>query len=296
VELESLLQQAKLAGQAGDWPAARLYWQRALELMPAGSPEYHTATERIENIDAQIARSHGTNNSLVKWTTRLGPLALLFSKAKFLIFGLGKLTTLLSMLASFGLYWTMYGWRFAAGLVLSIYVHEMGHVHCLRKYGIAATAPMFIPGFGAVVMLKQHLSSAYEEARVGLAGPIWGLGAAVACWLAALVTGQHVFYALAHTGAWINLFNLIPVWQLDGGRAMRALTRQQRGIALVTVLVMWALTEDSMLLFIALGLTYRLFSRDYAEEPDNGALTLYAGLIVLLGFLVVLSKRPFLAF
>ena len=144
-------------------------------------------------------------------------------------------------------------------------------------------------------MLKQHLSSAYEEARVGLAGPVWGLGAAVACWIAALLTGQNVFYALAHTGAWINLFNLIPVWQLDGGRAMRAFTRQQRGIALVSVLVMWALTEESMLLFIALGLTYRMFSRDYAEEPDNGALTMYIGLIVLLGLLVLLSKRPFLA-
>lgn len=295
MELESVLQQAKLAGQAGDWPAARRYWQRALELLPAGSPEYHTAVQRIENIDAQIARSHG-GNGLVKWTARLGPVALLLSKAKFLILGLGKLTTLLSMLASFGLYWTMYGWRFAAGLVLSIYIHEMGHVHCLRKYGIAATAPMFIPGFGAVVMLKQHLSSAFEEARVGLAGPIWGLGAAVACWIAALTTGHNVFYALAHTGAWINLFNLIPVWQLDGGRAFHAFTRQQRGIALVAVLLMWALTEESMLLFIALGVGYRMFSRDYAEEPDNGALTLYIGLIVLLGLLVLLSKRSFAAF
>ena len=302
-ELESLSQQAKLAGQAGDWHGARANWERALALLPAETVQYQTVKSRIENIDSQLAaasvQDHSNVSGAAKWAARFGPvgivlwkfktiLLLVATKGKLLLLGLTKLSTLTTMLASFALYWTLYGWRFAAGLVLSIYIHEMGHVAALRKYGIAATAPMFIPGFGAVVLLKQRLNSLAEDARVGLAGPIWGLGAAVAAWLAALATGQPVWYAIAHTGAWLNLFNLIPVWQLDGGRGFRALTRKQRGIALVATLFMWALTEETMLLFVALGATWRMFSKDYAQEPDNGALTQYIGLVVLLAMLVLM--------
>ena len=300
-ELESLSQQAKLAGQAGDWQGARASWERALALLPPDTVQYQTVKSRIDNIDAQIAaasvQDHSNVSGAAKWAARFGPvgvvlwkfktiLLLVATKGKLLLLGLTKLSTLTTMLASFALYWTLYGWRFAAGLVLSIYIHEMGHVAALRKYGIAATAPMFIPGFGAVVMLKQHLNSVAEDARVGLAGPIYGLGAAVVAWLAALTTGQPIWYAIAHTGAWLNLFNLIPVWQLDGGRGFRALTRKQRGIALVATLFTWAVTEQVMLLFIALGAAWRMFSKDYAEEPDNGALTQYIGLVVLLAILV----------
>jgi Zn-dependent protease len=142
------------------------------------------------------------------------------------------------------------------------------------------------------VLLKQRLNSVAEDARVGLAGPIWGLGAAVVAWLAALATGEPIWYAIARTGAWLNLFNLIPVWQLDGGRGFRALTRRQRGIALIVALLMWAFTQEVMVLFIALGITYRLFTRDYAEETDDGALIQYAGLVVLLSLLVLMSGNP----
>src|SRR3989454_12639768 len=81
------------------------------------------------------------------------------------------------MLLSAGVYWAAWGWKFALGVVLSIYVHEMGHVQALQRYGIKATAPMFIPGVGAVVRLKQYPASPREDARVGLAGPLGGLGA-----------------------------------------------------------------------------------------------------------------------
>ena len=84
------------------------------------------------------------------------------------------------MFAFFGVYWSIYGWPLALGLVLSIYVHEMGHVAMLRRLGIAASAPMFIPGVGALVMLKQHVTDPLIDAKIGLAGPVWGLGAALA--------------------------------------------------------------------------------------------------------------------
>src|ERR1035437_4631322 len=84
-----------------------------------------------------------------------GPLLLLaLTKGKFLLLGLTKMGTLLTMLASLGVYWAMYGWAFALGLVVSIYTHEMGHVAAIRRYGFPASAPMFIPGFGAFIQLR----------------------------------------------------------------------------------------------------------------------------------------------
>src|SRR5258708_15843478 len=141
---------------------------------------------------------------------------------------------------------------------------------------------MFIPFFGAYIRMNQRPANVGEDARVGLAGPIFGLGAATFAWLCAIATGQPVWYAIAHTGAWINLFNLIPVWQLDGGRGFRALTRKQRGIVLGVALVLWYMTSEIMLLLIALGATYRLFSKDWPEEPDNVALGQFVGLMAAL--------------
>src|SRR5213076_3474994 len=91
------------------------------------------------------------------------------------LLGLTKAITFVSMLLSAGVYWTIWGWKFAVGVVLSIYVHETGHTQALQRYGIQATAPMFIPGIGAVIRLKQYPTDAREDARVGLAGPLWGL-------------------------------------------------------------------------------------------------------------------------
>jgi len=294
-EFETLSQHAKLAGQARDWHGAKLAWERALAMLPPDSGEYRTVKDRIRNIDLQLSDKH----VWAKRAAKLGPVGvvlwkfkfialLVLSKAKLLLLGLTKLSTLLSMLAFFAVYWGLYGWKFAMGFVLSIYIHEMGHVVALRKYGIAATAPMFIPFIGAIIRMKGYPSGVAEDARVGLAGPIWGFGAAVIAWIGGLVTGQPIWYAIAHTGAWINLFNLIPIWQLDGGRGFRALTRKQRGMALGVVLAMWVLTQETMLLLIAIGAGYRLFSKDYPAEDDNGALIQYVGLIVLLSLLVLM--------
>jgi Zn-dependent protease len=296
-DFEALSQHARLAGQAGDWNGARAAWERALSILPKDSPEYQTVKGRIESIDLQLAPKAGMG----KWLARLGPVGviiwkfktvalLFFTKFKLLLLGLTKIKTLLSMMAFFGVYWAMFGWKFALGFVLSIYIHEMGHVFALRRYGIAATAPMFIPFFGAYIRMTQYPANVGEDARVGLAGPIFGLGAATFAWLCAVATGNPIWYAIADTGAWINLFNLIPIWQLDGGRGFRALTRKQRGMVLGVALAIWAVTFQMVFLFIALGATYRLFSKDYPEHEDNVVLTQYIGLLVLLALLVMMSS------
>jgi Zn-dependent protease len=160
--------------------------------------------------------------------TALGLLVLKFgAKLKALLLLVPKLklfTTSATMLVSVAAYALIWGWRFAAGFVVLLLVHEMGHVIQLRREGIKASAPMFIPFLGALVAMKELPKDAAAEARVGLAGPVLGsLGALVPLGLWAL-TGDELFQALAFVGFFLNLFNLLPVLPLDGGRAMAALS------------------------------------------------------------------------
>src|SRR5258708_24000683 len=118
------------------------------------------------------------------------------------------------MIAFAGVYWALYGWAFALGIVFSIYIHEMGHVLTLRRYGIPADPPMFIPGLGAFIRLRRLSITPIQDSRIGLAGPIYGLGAAVVALALWYVTGSKPSAPIAHFRAALNLFNLIPVSQL----------------------------------------------------------------------------------
>ncbi len=212
-------------------------------------------------------------------------LVFVLTKAKLLLFGLTKAGTLLSMLLSAGVYWTIWGWKFAFGVVLSIYVHEMGHVQALQRYGIKATAPMFIPGIGAVIRLKQYPAEPREDARVGLAGPLWGLGAALAAYAMYRATGIGVWGAIAHFGAWVNLFNLVPVWQLDGARGFRSLARYQRWIAVAVIAVMWVATSEGLLVLLGCAAAAAAAFGRAAEEPDHIALAHYTLLVGVLSLM-----------
>ena len=171
----------------------------------------------------------------------------------------------------------------------------MGHVQALQRYGIKATAPMFIPGIGAVIRLKQYPTDAREDARVGLAGPLWGLGAALAVYAIYRVTNVAVWGAIAHFGAWVNLFNLVPVWQLDGARGFRALTRRQRWIAVAVIAVMWFATSEGLLVLLGVAAAATLGFGRAADEPDDTALLQYAflvGILSLMTRIAVPATRP----
>jgi Zn-dependent protease len=222
----------------------------------------------------------GTVGALLLKFKTLGLVIL--TKGKLVLLGLTKLNTLLSMLVSIGFYWALYGWKFGLGFVLSIYVHEMGHVMALASYGIPASPPMFIPGIGAFVRLKAYPASPGEDARVGLAGPLWGLGAALACMGIGVITGSGLFTALAKVGAWINVFNLIPVWQLDGSRGFRALTRHHRILIAALSGLLWLWTSETMLILVGLVALWRCFTKDAPEQPDNVVFFQFAGLLAAL--------------
>lgn len=154
---------------------------------------------------------------LVKFLGPLKGLLLALPKLKLL-------TTSGSMLVSVAAYSLIWGWKFALGFVLLLLLHELGHVIQLRREGIEASAPMFIPFLGAVVSAKSLGDDATAEARVGLAGPVFGSLAAAALIPVWLITGSEFWQALAFTGFFLNLFNLLPVVPLDGGRAMAAMS------------------------------------------------------------------------
>ena len=181
------------------------------------APEPLTA----EELDKERKRSQ-----LKKLGGLLVALVFLASKAKGLLLAVAKIkavTTLGTMFISIAAYALAFGWPFAVGFVLLLLVHEMGHVIQLRREGVEASAPIFIPFLGAVIAAKSLGENAVAEARVGLAGPILGtIGTLIplAVWLA---TGSDLWRALAYVGFFINLINLLPVLPLDGGRAMAVL-------------------------------------------------------------------------
>ena len=140
-----------------------------------------------------------------------------------LIFKLKVVTTAASMLVSIAAYAWIWGLPFAIGFVVLIFVHELGHVLELRRQGVPASAPLFIPFLGAVIGMKQLPDDAWKEAQVALAGPILGSVGAALFWIAAEANGSELLMALAFVGFFLNLFNLIPIVPLDGGRAVGAL-------------------------------------------------------------------------
>jgi Zn-dependent protease len=193
------------------------------------------------------------------------------------------------MAASLGVYWSMYGWAFALGLVLSIYIHEMGHVVALRQYGFPASAPMFIPGLGAFIRMRGVKVPPLVDSRIGLAGPVYGTGAAIAAFVLFRITGLAIWSAIAHFGALVNLFNLIPVWQLDGSRGFRSMTRAHRFYMVMLSAAVWMVSGHPMLFLIAAVGTWRLFTRDWQNEPDREGALRFAALLIVLAIVAALT-------
>jgi Zn-dependent protease len=299
-ELRALAAEAEAAERDGDPGRALAAWQSALALLPAGSQQHATITERIGALGpaptpaapkpARPAWASGAGVlgtlALLLWKFKF-VVVFLLSKAKLLLLGFTKMGTLLSMFAAMGVYWTMWGWKFALGFVLSIYVHEMGHVMSLRRYGVPATAPMFIPGLGAFIRLKEKPATPGIEARTGLAGPVYGLGAALAALAGWWITGAPVWKAIAVSGAVLNLFNLLPIWQLDGGHAFQGMNRPLRWMAVAAVAFALFATGQSWLIFIVAAAIYQAFQKPAVEKPDWEVLWLYAFLVLTLAYLAI---------
>jgi len=202
--------------------------------------------------------------------------------------------TILVSLAAYALLW---GWPFAAGFVALLFVHEMGHAIALRREGIKASWPMFIPFLGAVIAARSLGENALAEARVGLAGPILGSIGSAACILIWHATGNDLWRALAFTGFFLNLFNLLPVIPLDGGRAMAAMAPWMWFVGFAAMIPLAIIFPNPVILLILLFAGYETYKRwqqrrsggiiqeaYYRVRPLDRALvaTVYLSLVALL--------------
>lgn len=290
--LTALADEATQHESAGRTRDAVTSWRSALELLPPDAPQAASIRARVDQLTRTLdAMPAAAGSGLPKWLAPLGvvgfalwkfkfALAFLLTKGKLLLTGLSQSGTVLSMLAAMGVYWTIWGWKFALGFVVLIYIHEMGHVAALMRLGIKASPPMFIPGLGAVVRMDQYPASPREDARVGLAGPVWGLASTVGAYGLSLATAQPIFAALTHAGAVINLFNLTPVWQLDGARGMHALARPARIAIAALVTVAFFATAEGTLLLVGLAAWFKAFASGAPADTDGRALTEFAVLVV----------------
>jgi Zn-dependent protease len=241
-------------------------------LPPAPTAEPHVPPGQYDAPDPRPASGDGDGDRRRGVGGLLVFLAAAAAKGKAVLLLLPKLkllTTSGSMLVSIGAYSLIWGWKFAVGFVVLLFVHEMGHVIQLRREGIEASAPVFIPFLGAAVWAKSLGGNALAEARVGLAGPILGTAGAAALIPIAHATGNDLWKALAFTGFFLNLFNLLPVVPLDGGRAMAALAPWMWFAGFFGIVLLALVFPNPIILLIAVFAGFDLYRR-WKQRREGG--------------------------
>jgi Zn-dependent protease len=195
----------------------------------------------------------------------LGPVLIAVKNVKFF-------ATSATFLVSLAAYSSIWGWRFALGFMVLLFVHELGHVIQLRREGVRATAPLFVPFLGAFVGMKELPKNAWVEAKVGLAGPVLGTIGALACLAVAVGTDSNLLRAVAYTGFFLNLLNLIPVLPLDGGRAAAAFHPGFWFVGVFAIALLFFWHHNPLVLLIAALGGYELFHRwGHRHDPQAQA-------------------------
>jgi Zn-dependent protease len=205
-----------------------------------------------------------------------------------------------TMLLSVAVYAWIFGWQYAVGFVGLIFVHEMGHYLAARQRGLDVGAPTFIPFVGAWIEMKQRPHNVETEAYVGLAGPLVGTLGALACYFAGRQLHSQLLLALAYSGFILNLFNLIPVSPLDGGRVTAVLSPRIWFVGLPVLIAAFLYSPSPLLIVIGIFVLPQLKAAwNYdPDAPENRAYygikmedKIYYGLfyLVLTGFLALIS-------
>ena len=282
--MEQLAAHARALEAHGDFQEAREKWLACLPLLPAHSLQ----AEWIHKHVAELARSSSpqispASNTAPQWAKKLGPLGPI-------VLALLKFKSLLSFVAFFGFYWTIWGAKFGIGFAVLILIHEMGHFIDIKRRGLPADMPMFLPGFGAYVKWNALGVSLETRAAVSLAGPFAGALSAGLCYLLWHQTGYGLWAALARTGAWFNALNLIPLWIFDGSSATNALSKLERAVVLLVSAALGYALGEWVFGLVAAGMGIRLFTRDAPEEQSNATAAYFVA--VLTGLALVLWLVP----
>ena len=183
---------------------------------------------------------------------------------------------------------------FSLGLVVITFIHELGHAVAIRRKGLRAGVMVFIPFIGGAVMLKEQPRSAYDDAQIGLAGPIFGTAASLVVlqlykWLA-----QPLYLAVAAAGFMVNLINLLPIGMLDGGRISGAVTKWMWVFGGGWLIYKVVHQPNPLMLILLLLVGFQVYASIVREKDDRafydvtlgqraGIAAVYFALVVFLG-------------
>ena len=286
--MEQLAAHARSLEAHGDIQEARDRWLACLPLLPSQSVQADWIRNHVRELEtgahsAQQTSATSHANSTPQWAKRLGPVGPI-------VLALFKFKSLLSFVTFFGFYWALWGPKFGIGFAALVLIHEMGHFIDIKRRGLPADMPMFLPGFGAYVKWNALGVSLETRSAISLAGPMAGGLAAAVCALLWFKTGYGLWGALARTGAWFNALNLIPLWIFDGNSAANALSKLERAIVLVVSAALGYALGEWVFGLVALGMCIRLFMRDDPPEASN-SMTAYF-IVALTTLAVVLWLVP----
>lgn len=287
-QLERVAARARAFEANGVLWDAHEQWKSLLPLLPPTSQQAGWIRGHIRELETTI-HAHAvpdTRKKWAKWLAPLGPLAVLLAKGKTVFLLLFKLKFLLSFAGAIAIYWGLWGWKFGVGFASLILVHEMGHYIDIKRRGLPADMPVFLPGLGAYVKWRAMGVSLENRAAISLAGPLAGWVGAAICGLLWYKTGDGIWAALAGTTAWLNAVNLIPVFILDGGQAVLALSKVERALLLAASVGLAALLTQWTFLLVAAGMLWRLFTKDEPEQGSPRTTLYYAAVLTALAFVM----------
>ena len=283
-QMEQLAAQARSLEAHGDLQEARNRWLACLPLLPPQSQQAAWIRDHVRELEtgaqAPAAQPGGARGH---WAERLGPLGPV-------LLALWKFKSVLSFVAFFGLYWQLWGARFGLGFALLVLIHEMGHFIDIKRRGLPADMPMFVPGLGAYVRWNALGVPLDTRAAISLAGPLAGWFAAAICAVLWFQTHDGLWAALARTSAWFNALNLIPLWIFDGSKGILPLNKLQRLVLMLVSAALGYALSEWVFGIVAIGTGARIFTRD-APPEGSGSIAAYF-VAVLAALAIVLWQVP----
>jgi Zn-dependent protease len=267
--MENLAEQARAFEAQSRLLDAHDRWLAILPLIPRESPQAEWIrghARELESASAQLPQKDSK-----RWVRRLGPLgpiAAVLAKFKTVLLVLPKLKFLFSFATFIGLYWALWGPKFGIGFAFLVLIHEMGHYLDIKRRGLPADMPMFLPGLGAYVRWNGMGVSQEARAAISLAGPAAGwLGSAI-CGLLWYQTGDGIWGALARVGAWFNVLNLTPVWIFDGAQAARALRKTEAAMLLLVSVAFGYATKEGVFYLVSAGTMWVLLKELFVKKAQ----------------------------
>jgi Zn-dependent protease len=290
-ELERLAAEAKALEARGELQQAREKWLTGLDLLPPESKQADWIKRHVAELsaagDTTQMDTAPLSDARIQAAAQIGPVSVLDAKRGVPRTARVNLASLLSFVAFIAIYWAASGMKFGVGFAVLILIHEMGHFVDIKRRGLPADMPVFLPGLGAYVRWQALGVSIETRAAISLAGPLAGLLASVACAALWWQTGNPLWAELARVGAILNLLNLIPVWVLDGGQAVLALGKNERIILGGTCVALGLVLGQNMFFLVALGAGYQaVFAGDLPARASRVTTIYYLAVLIALGVMI----------